>query len=172
MHAHVHGTGHAADLIHEPRGDFAVLHLVAADDLNVKRRGQTKVQRLADNVGGQKIKHIAREIAVQNLAQPANIIFRRRVAVVQRNQNVRVARPDHAAGVVAQIDARIRNADVVHDAVDFRRRNFAADRGVNLRREPDGFFHARAGAGADVQHELAGVHAREKIFAELRDQQP
>ena len=36
--------------------------LVVADDLHVQRRRQAEIQRLAHNVGRQKIKHACREI--------------------------------------------------------------------------------------------------------------
>ena len=133
LHAHVHRAGNLFDFIGEPRGDGAVVGLVAADHLHVERRGQAEVQGLADNVRGQEIKHGARELAVQSRAQAAHVIFRGRVAGFERDEHVRVGRPDDAAGVVAQIDAGIRDADVVDDAANFTRRNFAADGLVDLR---------------------------------------
>ena len=88
------------------------------------------------------------------------------------HQNIRVARPDDAAGVVTQLDRRIRNADVVENAAEIARGNSAVDGLVDLIGEPLGFLNARAGVRADVQQELPGVHARKKIAPQYRRQQP
>ena len=51
----VYRARHGADLFGDPRGRIEVAR-VASDDLNIDRRGQTKVQNLADNVRRLKIK--------------------------------------------------------------------------------------------------------------------
>ena len=61
------------------------------------------------------------------LAQPAHVLCRGRVARLERDQNVRVRRPDDAAGVVTQIDGGIGDADVFERAAEFVRRNFPDD---------------------------------------------
>ena len=151
LHAHVHRAGNCFDLIRQPHGERAVFDLVGADDLHVKRRGQAEVERLAHNVRRQKINHHAGKFAAQPRAQPPHIIRRGRVAGLERNQNVRVARADDAAGVVAQIDRGIGNADVVENAAKFARRNFTVDDAVDLAGETFGFLDARAGGRAQVQ---------------------
>jgi hypothetical protein len=80
-------------LIRQPHGERG-RQSGLPDQLHVERRGQAEVQRLAHDVRRQKIKHGAREIRGSSRARkPAHIIFRRRVAGLERNQNVRVARP-------------------------------------------------------------------------------
>ena len=46
--------GHVAKLFEQTHGELAVAFDVAADDLDVDRRGQTEVQDLADDVGRQE----------------------------------------------------------------------------------------------------------------------
>ena len=47
---------------------------IRADDLNVERRGQTEVEDLIHDVGGQKIKRDAGKFACQLRAQRTNVV--------------------------------------------------------------------------------------------------
>ena len=94
------------------------------------------------------------------------------MAGFQRDQHVGVVGADGAAGVVAQIDGGIRDADVVENAAEFVRRDNFVDDAVDLAGEAFGFLDARAGGRAQVQQELPGIHAREKVPAERFREQP
>ena len=61
LHAHIHRAGNLADFVRQVCGDLAVSCLIAPGDLNIERRRQAEIQRLADDVRGQEIKGRARE---------------------------------------------------------------------------------------------------------------
>ena len=71
------------------------------DDLDVQRRGNAEIQRLADNVGREEIKQIAGKFAVELEAKLADVLIGRRMVLVQRNQDVGIARTDDAVVAVA-----------------------------------------------------------------------
>ena len=91
---------------------------------------------------------------------------------LERDQNVRIRRADDAAGVIAQIDGGVGDADVLERAAEFTRGNFADNRLADPVGEALGFLNAGAGGGPQVQQELAGIHAGEKIPAQRLRQQP
>src|SRR5258708_5232913 len=109
MKVGIHRAGDVADLFHEIRSDATVVLLITSDDLDIEWRRQAEIQSLTDDVGRQEVKQIAGKLLVQRVAQATNVNFRGLVAGIERNQNVRVARPNHTAGIVAEIHAGIRN---------------------------------------------------------------
>ena len=167
LHAHVYRAVDATDFLREPRGDLAVFHLVAPDDLHVERRGQAEVERLTHDVGREEIKHRAGELAVEARAQTAGVFRRRGVAGLERDHDVRVAGTDQAAVAVTERNAGSGDADVVEDAGEFGGGDFAADDGLDFVHEPRGFLDARAAAGAQVQAELPGIHRWKEILPQL-----
>ena len=140
--------------------------------MNVERRGQTKVERLTHNVGGQEIQQCAGELTVQPGAKTAHVFTRGRVAALERNENIRVAGAKKAAAAITEADAGVGYADVVEYSAEFLRGQLLTDGGLNLVHEPRGFLDAPSGGSAHVQTELAGVNGREKVLAQLAHQKP
>ena len=68
LHAHIHGAADVSDLLRERGGDAAIVVQVAADDLDVERRGQSEIDRLRDDVRRQEVEDRAGKLLVQ--AQP------------------------------------------------------------------------------------------------------
>ena len=71
-----------------------------------------------------------------------------------------------------EAEAAGRHADVVDQALQLGGGDFFADGFLHDVGEPRGLLNARAGAGAEVQADLSGVHIWEKILSEKRQQQP
>ena len=96
-------------------------------------------------------------------------IFRGGVVILaQLHLNVGVGRADGRGGRVGEIQAGVRQADVIDDGDDLFGGKLLADGGVDVVAERGGLFDARAGAGADVNLELAGVHRGEEVLAQKR----
>src|SRR3546814_16090674 len=83
-----------------------------AADLDVDRRWRTKVENLADDVGGQERKRHAGKFQRQLLAQFAYVVGRRLVLLAERDLDIAVLRADRAGVVIGVVDARHRHADV------------------------------------------------------------
>src|SRR4051794_5590913 len=94
LNPQIYGSRNLPDPVRESRSDFSVLRLISPADLNIKRRRKTKIQSLANDIRGQKIKCRAGKLAVNPLSQPPHIFFSRPVSMLQRYQNIRVAGPD------------------------------------------------------------------------------
>jgi hypothetical protein len=86
----------------------------------------------------------------------------------QLDLNVSVGGADGGRGRVGEIESGVWQADVIDDGDDFPGGKFGADGGVDVIAERGGLFDARAGAGADVNLELAGVDRREEVLAQIR----
>ena len=141
------------------------------DDLNVDGRRQAEIQNLADDIGGEEIERDARKFARQPLAQLADVFVGGAMLRLQVDQNVGVHGSDRRRGAVRHVDGAVRQADIIDDAGDFLRRNDALDGGLDQIAQARGLLDARAGLGAEVQIELAGVGGREEILAEPGNQQ-
>ena len=77
------GAGDVPNLLHRACGDLSIIGLVASSQLDVKRRRQSKIQCLADDIRRQKVKRGAREFAVDAGAQPPDVRRRGFVARLQ-----------------------------------------------------------------------------------------
>ena len=86
---------------------------------------------------------------------------------------------DHNVGVrcthwrgiaVGEIDAAVRQANVVNDVLNFARWNLAANRPLDLIAKVGGFFNAHSGRSTHMKLETAGVNAGKEIPAQPRDQ--
>src|SRR5258705_11602264 len=80
--------------------------------------------------------------------------------VLQTTHNVSTARPRHTAVIVAEINARNRQANIVDDALQVPWGNFTANGVLDLINHPGAFFDAGARTGAHVQAECSRVHGR------------
>src|SRR5208282_3067192 len=86
--------------------------------------------------------------------------------LAQRHEDVRIARTDRRRSAVGEIDAAVRQSDVVCDAGNFRGRDYLADRCLDRIAQRRGLLDAKTGAGPEVQLDLAGIDGREEILAE------
>ena len=143
---------------------------VAADDLHVDRRRQAEIQDLADNVGGQEIERQAGEFFRQPLAQLLHVVLGRPVSLVQRDLDVGVRRPERTRHVVRHVGTGQWQADVVDDGGNLAGRNDLANLALDQVAQARRLLDARAGFGAHVQLELPGIHGREEIAADERQQ--
>jgi hypothetical protein len=69
---------------------------------------------------------------------------------LQRDHHVSVSRPGYATVIVAQVNSRRRQADVIDDALEFLGWDPFSDHGFHLIDEFGRFFDARSSDGADV----------------------
>ena len=154
---------HLVDLLVEALRKRPVGDHVAADHLDIDGRGQSKIENLADDVGGQEIEHQPRKLFRQLGAQQLEVAGGRRMPRFQRDLDVGVGSADGARHVVRHIGAGQRQTDVVDDGGDLGFGNEPAQLGLDLVAQACGFLDARAGLGAHVQLELAGVDGREEV---------
>src|ERR1700722_4670721 len=171
LNAYVHRPGNLAKFVHQTRSHFPVFDLIAANYLDVKRRGQTEIDRLAHNVRRQKIKCRPGKIVVQAEPQAPHILGRGPMSLIQRDQDVRVIRPGDAAVTVAKVNPRIRQTNVIKDAVEFFRGDLTANVGFDLINLLGGLLDAGTAPSPRVQTERSRVNRREKILAEKRNEQ-
>ena len=164
--------GTRADLRQQLGRERAVRVLVAADDLHVDRRRQAEVQNLADDVGRDERELDARKLAGQlacagrACSPPVGLMV-----LVERDQDVGVAGADRRRVAVGQVQAAVRQPDVVDDArrsprPGSRRGSRFSTWSHRTRRLLD----PRAGRRAQVQLELAAVDRREEILPDPRQQ--
>ena len=61
---------------------------------------------------------------------------------IQRNQNLRIVRPNHAGIGVGEVNARVGDADVVQHRLQLLLRNVVAQHLLNFIAQTGGLFHA------------------------------
>ena len=89
---------------------------------------------------------------------------------LQRDLNLGVVRADRPRIAVGEIDARIRQADVIEDRMDLARRDLLPQGPFDLVAEPRRLFHPQAGPCAHMQTEQAGIDRGKEILAQNREQ--
>ena len=72
------------------------------------------------------------------------------MTLLERNQNICITRPDETTVTIAEVDARIRQTDIVENAVQFFSRDLAANVSLNLVDGLGGLLNARPTANARV----------------------
>src|SRR5579863_2264284 len=100
-----------------------------------------------------------------------NVLRRRPVILFQADQNIHITSANRSGVAVREVDAAVRQADGVDNAVNFLRRNLLADGLFDQIRETRGLLDARPGARSNMQFELSRVHRREKILPQPRKQE-
>ena len=89
---------------------------------------------------------------------------------VEGDQNIAVGHAERGVIAEGQVEAAVRNADVVDDGIDLPRRDHFADLALDVGEDHLGLLQARAGRSARVQAHLAGIHRGEEIAADQRSQ--
>ena len=164
--------GIAATCCREPLRDLVVGRGIAADHLQVDRRGQAEVQDLVRDVRRLEEEHHVRELLVQPLAQPDFVLAHRPVALaIERNQNLAVGRRDVRHVALREAAPGVRDPDVVEDGVDLAGRQRVANLLLDVGEPELGLLDARSRRRARVQPHLPGVHVGEEVAADHRDQQ-
>ena len=97
LHVHVRRAGNLAQPICDSLRDVVVPAHIGAHYLNIDRRGQSKIENLRHDIGGLEEELHARKPRWKFAAQLAHVLRRRMMVFrIQRNQNLRIARPNHA----------------------------------------------------------------------------
>src|SRR5258708_2316934 len=170
LHGYIDGPGHMAHSVRDLLGDHIVLRVALTSQLDVNRRGLTKVKNLADNVGGLEKEFHARESFRQLASQAMNISLGGTMAGFQRHQDLGIGRADRSSIAVGKVDAAIRQSDIVQDRVDFFPGNLSPNLLLNLIDKPCRFFDSQTRAAADMKAELSGVYVGEKVAAQEKYQ--
>ena len=93
------------------------------------------------------------------------------VTVLQGDKDIAIGGADHTGIAVGQIDAAVREAQRIDDAVQLRLRYGPADHVLDTVGQSRRFLDAQPALGTEVQLDLATVNVREKITPEPRHQQ-
>ncbi len=120
VQVHIDGAGDRTDLFGHSRRKREVVRHVAADDLNVNRGRQAKVQNLGDDVGWLEEERSGGESLRQLFAQLLHIIGSRVMFCLKRDQDLRIEITHGFAIAVRKIDSARRQADVVENATQLR----------------------------------------------------
>src|SRR5260370_32133491 len=146
--------------------------LVHAGDFHVDGRGCAKIQDLRHDVRRLKEELHAGKTLRKFFAQFVDVRASGLSALLlELDKNFRVGAPDGAGVAVGEVDAAVRQADIVEDGGEFVLRDGFADDAVYLVGEARGFLDAQTGAGAHVQANLSGVNLGKEIATEKTDDQ-
>src|SRR5208337_494153 len=167
----IHGPRHVADFVGELQSDGIIGGLIHAGNLDINGSGRPEIENLGNDVRGLEEKLHAGKFAGEALAQFVDVLARGTAAFgLQLDKDFGVGRADSAGVAIGEIDAGIRQADVIKNGDEVAIGDGVADYRVDLIGEPGGLLNAQAGAGAHVQANLAGVHAGEEVAAQKENE--
>src|SRR5665213_928237 len=169
LHAEVNGAGDRADLFEDLVCPGTISLEIMADHLDVDRSGQSEVQNLRDHGGGQERKCHPGEVFRQTQAELLDVFFGRIVLRRQCHHNVCIRSPDWRRIAVREINAAVRQANIVDDAVHFGRRDFLPDRILDEITQKSRILDTHTGWPAHVKLEAAGINGRKEILTEPRN---
>src|ERR1700735_3145667 len=170
LNTQVHDSRNKFELIQQVVGELPVGLKIAAHNLHVNGGRQSKIQNLADDIGGQEIKSHAGKFFVELQANVMLVVRSRMMVFGESHQNVGVARTYRRGVAVREVDAAVRQANVVDNRAKLRLRNLFAGGVFHVIAKRRGLFEARSGGSAQVQFEFAGINRGEKILAQQRQQ--
>ena len=114
LHVHIRSSRNEPQPVRDPLPDVVVCLHVRAHDLNIDRSRQSKIKDLRHDICGLKEELHTRKPRRKYAAQPPHVLRRRMMMFrIQRDQNLGVTRPNHARTAVGEVNARIRQPDVV-----------------------------------------------------------
>src|SRR5580704_3132972 len=90
------------------------------------------------------------------------------MSLAERDQRIAVPGSDGARVLVGHVDAAERQTYVIHDVGEIFRRDHTPHGVLDVLEQACGFLYARAGLGAHVHQDLAGVHRRKEVLAKER----
>ncbi len=159
-----------ADFLEQLVRQGPALREIDAGDLHVERRRRAEIEDLADDIGRKERERRAGERLRQLLAQPLHIDVGRRLAFIQRHQNVGVEDADGPGIAVGNVDAADGEADVVDDARHARRRNDRADLLLDLIGQRRRLLDSGSRRRAQMQLDRAGIDRGEEILSQRGDE--
>src|SRR5260370_7921387 len=146
--------------------------MVHAGDFHIDGRGSPEIQDLRDDVRRVKEELDAGKTLWKFFAKFVDVRASGFSALLlELDKNFRVGAPDGAGVAVGEVDAAVRQADIVEDRGEFVLRDGFTDDAVYLVGEARGLLDAQSGASAHVQANLPGIHVRKEIAAENADEQ-
>ena len=167
----IHNAGNGVQFMRDLLRERIGLVALWPGNPDVDRRRLTEIQHLIDDIGGLEEKLQFRKALGQFAAQIGDMGRRRRMLLLQRDQNFAVHRTDGGRVAQRDIDAAIGQADVVEDDVDLILADDLADRAFDFGEIALGLLKPGGGRRTNMQAHLAGIHLREKISPEPREQQ-
>src|SRR5580692_4608918 len=171
LHVDVNGSGDMAELVRQFFRHNVVAALVRSRYRDVDRRGRSEIQDLRHDVGRLKEELRTRKSLRQLLAELVDVSAGRLPAFfLQLHEDFGVGSAERSGIAIAQIDAAVRDADIVQNRLQFLRRNGFADDGVDLIGEARRFLDTKAGASTEVQTNLPGIDFGKEIPAEHEDE--
>ncbi len=162
----VNGAGNMPDLIGKLDGSVVITLLIHPGNLDVDRRGCSKVQNLRNDIRRLKEELHTGEFAGKALAKIVDVIPGGLPALrFELDQDFSVGGADGPGVAISKVDARIGQADVVENSNKFFFRDGTANLCIDLIGELRGFFDAKTGSGAIVKANLTRIDAGEEIAA-------
>src|SRR5258708_27581559 len=151
--------------------DQIISALVHGGYFHVDGRRRAEIQDLRHDVRGLKEKLHAGKTLRKLFAQIIDVHAGGLSAhFFQLHKKFRVGAPDGASIAVCEVDAAVRQADIVENRSQLVLRDGFADDAVHLVAEPGRSFDAQARASAHVEANLSGVDLRKEITAEHADE--
>jgi hypothetical protein len=163
----------APQLGHHLAGQLRVPGVVPerAVDLHVDRAGQPEVQHLGDDVRRLEEERQLRELPRQLPPEQVDVLRGRAVVLGERDQDLAVGRRVQRAVAQHEVDAAVRDADVVEHHVQLVLGDPLPDRSRHPGEVGLGLLDPGAGRRPDVQPDLPGVHGREEVLPDRGQQE-
>src|SRR5712692_3985053 len=172
LNVDIYRAGNVTELAGEFFPDKIISALIHAGDFHVDGRGSAEIQNLRHDVRRLKKELHAGKTLRKLFAQFVDVRASGPAAhFLQLDKKFRVGAPDSAGVAVGEVDAAVRQADIVENGGELVLRDGFANDAVNLVGEARRFLNAQACACAHVQANLSGVNLRKEIAAENSDEQ-
>ena len=162
---HIRRAGNAGNLFRQLLRDFIIRCGVAPGHLHVDGRRQAEIQNLIGDIGRFEKHHQIGESFVQPLAELLGIDLSGGVLRLQGNQDFAVAHADGRTVAESQIEAAIRQADIVENGIQLARSNHAAYLILDIGEDHLRTFDTGAGWSSRMQPDLPGINGGEEIAA-------
>ncbi len=159
-------VGYARYRIHAPPqllGHAQVRRPVVADRPNVDLGRQTEIEDLGDHVGRLKIEDRLGECGRQHLAQCADVVGRRRMSLLEGDQDHAVIGVDGRSIGECEIIRPLRYPDIVDDEIAILLGNDLPDLVLDRLEKVLGRLDTSGGRCADVQLDLPSVDGRKEV---------
>ena len=170
LHEYVYCSRNILDLLLQRFCNLRCRHSVFSAHLHIDRRGQPKVQSLIRDVRGLKEKCFLGKLLREVLPQNLHPFLRRPVLGGEQHQHIPIPVAGRITRRVGQVYASWRQPDVVQHHLKLLRRDHAPNFLVYLLEHLGCGFDARACRWPYMKLHLPGIHIREKVTANHRNQ--
>src|SRR5438876_7617722 len=172
LNVDIHGTRNVTEFAREFLPHQIISALVHAGDFHVDGCGSAEIQDLRHDVRRLKEELHSRKALRKFFAQVIDIRPGGLAAhFLQLNKNFSIGTPDGAGVAVGEVDAAVRQADIVEDRGQLVLRDGFTDDAVYLVCQPRRFLNAQTGASAQVQANLSRVHLWKEIAPKNANEQ-